>query len=168
MKAAVIKEYGVQVEIADVPQPELLADSVLIEVHAASVNPVDNIIRAGYMKDMMPISFPFIMGFDVSGIVLEVGDQVTTFKKGDEVFSRPNSMQAGTIAEYSLVKEQELALKPANITHQEAASIPLVGLTCSQTDVRLVHDETRRHSASCYRYARRPHHHRRCPRPPSS
>lgn len=132
MKAAVIREYGAQVEIADVPQPKLLADSVLIEVYAASVNPIDNAIRAGYMKDMLPIPFPFIMGFDVSGIVLEVGDQVTTFKKGDEVFSRPNSMQARTIAEYTVVKAEELALKPANISHQEAASIPLVGLTAWQ------------------------------------
>ena len=132
MKAAVIREYGAQVEIANVPQPELLVDSVLIEVHAASVNPVDNIVRAGYMKEMMPILFPFTMGFDVSGVVLEVGDQVTKFKKGEEVFSRPNSMQAGTIAEYTVVKAEELALKPSNISHQEAASIPLVGLTAWQ------------------------------------
>lgn len=132
MKAAVIREYGAQVEIANVPQPELLVDSVLIEVHAASVNPVDNIVRAGYMKEMLPILFPFTMGFDVSGVVLEVGNQVTKFKKGDEVFSRPNSMQAGTIAEYTVVKAEELALKPSNISHQEAASIPLVGLTAWQ------------------------------------
>lgn len=132
MKAAVIREYGAQVEIANVPQPELLVDSVLIEVHAASVNPVDNIVRAGYMKEMMPILFPFTMGYDVSGVVLEVGDQVTKFKKGEEVFSRPNSMQAGTIAEYTVVKAEELALKPSNISHQEAASIPLVGLTAWQ------------------------------------
>ena len=132
MKAVVIREYGEQVEIADVPQPELLADSVLIEVHAASVNPVDNIVRAGYMKEMMPISFPYTMGYDVSGVVLEVGDQVTKFKKGEEVFSRPNSMQAGTIAEFTVVKAEELAFKPSNISHQEAASIPLVGLTAWQ------------------------------------
>jgi len=132
MKAAVIREYEIEVEIAEIPKPEILADSVLIEVHAASVNPVDNLIRAGYLKEMMPISFPFIMGFDVSGTVVEVGDQVTKFKQGDEVFSRPNSMQAGTIAEYSLVKEAEIALKPSNISHAEAASIPLAGLTAWQ------------------------------------
>ena len=132
MKAALINEYGTPVEIAEVPQPKLLADSVLIEVHAASINPIDNIVRAGYMKDMLPFPFPYIMGFDVSGVVLEVGDQVTKFKKGDEVFSRANTMQAGTIAEYTMVKEEELALKPANINHQEAASVPLVGLTAWQ------------------------------------
>lgn len=132
MKAAIINQYGTPVEITEVHPPNLLADSVLIEVHAASINPIDNLVRAGYMKDMMPIPFPYIMGYDVSGVVLEVGDQVTKFKKGDDVFSRPNSMQAGTIAEYTMVKEEELALKPANITHQEAASVPLVGLTAWQ------------------------------------
>jgi NADPH:quinone reductase-like Zn-dependent oxidoreductase len=132
MKAAIIKEYGAPIEISDAPQPALLADSVLIEVHAASVNPVDGIVQAGYLKEMMPITFPFTMGFDVSGIVVEVGDQVSKFKKGDEVFSRPNGMQAGTIAEYAVIKEEELAFKPSNIGHQEAASIPLVGLTAWQ------------------------------------
>ena len=135
MKAAIIREYGSAIEIADVLQPALLADSVLIEVHAASVNPVDGIVQAGYLKEMMPITFPFTMGFDVSGVVVAVGEQVSKFKKGDEVFSRPNGMQAGTIAEYAVIKEEELAIKPANISHQEAASIPLVGLTAWQAMV---------------------------------
>ena len=135
MKAAVIREYGAAIEISDVPQPALLADSVLIEVHAASVNPVDGIVQAGYLKEMMPITFPFTIGFDVSGVVVEVGDQVSKFKIGDEVFSRPNGMQAGTIAEYAVIKEEELAIKPSNISHQEAASIPLVGLTAWQAMV---------------------------------
>ena len=132
MKAAVINEYGTPVEIVEVPQPKLLADSVLIEVHASSINPIDNIVRAGYMKDIISIPFPYIMGYDVSGVVVDMGDQVTKFKKGDEVFSRPNTMQAGTIAEYTMIKEEELALKPANVSHQEAASVPLVGLTAWQ------------------------------------
>ncbi|NQT64286.1 MAG: NADP-dependent oxidoreductase [Candidatus Marinimicrobia bacterium] len=135
MKAAVIREYGTPIEISDVPQPALLADSVLIEVHAASVNPVDEFVQAGYLREMMPLTFPFTMGFDLSGVVVEVGDQVSKFKKGDEVFSRPNGMQAGTIAEYAVIKEEELAIKPANISHQEAASIPLVGLTAWQAMV---------------------------------
>jgi NADPH:quinone reductase-like Zn-dependent oxidoreductase len=135
MKAVVINEYGTPIEIADIPQPALLADSVLIEVHAASVNPVDSLVQAGYLKEMMPITFPFTMGFDVSGVVVEVGEQVRKFKKGDEVFSRPNGMQAGTIAEYAVIKAEELAIKPSNISHQEAASIPLVGLTAWQAIV---------------------------------
>lgn len=135
MKAAIIREYGTPIEISDVPEPALLADSVLIEVHAASVNPVDGFVQAGYLKEMMPITFPFTMGFDLSGVVVEVGDHVSKYKKGDEVFSRPNGMQAGTIAEYAVIKEKELAIKPSNISHQGAASIPLVGLTAWQAMV---------------------------------
>jgi NADPH:quinone reductase-like Zn-dependent oxidoreductase len=82
VKAAIIREYGLLVEIADIPKPELLVDSVLLEVYAASVNPVDNIVRAGYMKEIMPITFPYTMGYDVSGVVSEVGDNVRKFKKG--------------------------------------------------------------------------------------
>jgi len=132
MKAAIIREYGINVEIANIPEPELLADSVLIEVHGASINPIDNIIRAGYMKEFIPISFPYTMGFDVSGVVVKVGANVSKFKKGDEVYSRPTTMQAGTIAEYTIVKEDEMTIKPANISHEEAASIPLAGLTAWQ------------------------------------
>ncbi|MEN8905183.1 MAG: NADP-dependent oxidoreductase [Clostridiales bacterium] len=132
MKAAIIKEYGAQVKIEEISSPKLLEDSVLIEVHGASINPIDNIVRAGYLKDMLPISFPFIMGYDVSGIVVETGKNVTNFKKGDEVYSRPDSTQAGTIAEYTVIKENNLALKPKNISHEEAATIPLVGLTAWQ------------------------------------
>lgn len=132
MKAAIIKDYGRQVEISEVPVPELLEDSVMIEVHAASINPIDNIVKAGYMKDMMPITFPYIMGYDVSGVVVEVGAKVSKFKIGDEVYSRPNQMSAGSIAEYNVVKEDELALKPSKLSHEEAASIPLAGLTALQ------------------------------------
>lgn len=132
MKAAIIREYGAQVKIADIPEPELKADAVMIEVHAASINPIDNIVRAGYMKEMMPVTFPYTMGYDVSGVVLEVGDNVRNFKKGDAVYGRIGQMQEGTIAEFVVVKEEELAIKPANISHEEAASIPLAGLTAWQ------------------------------------
>lgn len=132
MKAASIKEYGGGIEVSDMPQPELLADSVLIEVHAASVNPLDNVIRAGYMQQFLPITFPYILGSDLSGTIIGIGKEVTKFKNGDEVFSRPNSMQAGTIAEFAVIKESELTLKPAKITHLDAASIPLVSLTAWQ------------------------------------
>lgn len=132
MKAAVINEYEGDVTIADVPTPEIAADSVLIAVHAASVNPIDNILRAGYLKDMIPLQFPHVQGFDVSGVVTEVGKDVTKFKVGDAVFARANQADAGALAEVARVKESELALKPANITHAEAASIPLTGLTAWQ------------------------------------
>lgn len=129
MRAAIINDYKEEVKISEIEKPELKEDAVMIEVHAASVNPIDNIVRAGYMKDMMPISFPYIMGYDVSGVVTEVGEKVTKFKKGDEVYSRPNQEDAGSIAEYNVVKEDELAIKPNKLTYEEAASIPLTGLT---------------------------------------
>jgi 2-desacetyl-2-hydroxyethyl bacteriochlorophyllide A dehydrogenase len=132
MKAAIIKDYGVQVEIADVPQPEVLENDVLVAVHAASINPIDNIVRAGYMKEMLPITFPYVMGYDVAGVVAEVGSNVTKFKVGDEVYARPNQEDSGSIAEYAVVKEDELALKPKTLSFEEAASFPLAGLTAWQ------------------------------------
>ena len=132
MKAAIIKDYERQVEISEVEVPELSEDSVMIEVHAASINPIDNIVRAGYMKDLIKISFPYVMGYDVSGVVTEVGAKVSKFKIGDEVYSRPNQMDSGSISEYNVVKEDELALKPSRLTHEETASIPLAGLTAYQ------------------------------------
>ncbi len=132
MKAAIIRSYKTDVIIDEVPKPQIITGGVLIEVYAASINPIDNIVRAGYMKDMIPITFPYTMGYDMSGVVLEVGANVNKFKKGDDVYARISQMQAGTIAEFVVVKEEELALKPSNINHEEAASIPLAGLTAWQ------------------------------------
>jgi 2-desacetyl-2-hydroxyethyl bacteriochlorophyllide A dehydrogenase len=132
MKAAVIQDYASVVEITQIEKPELKDDSVLIEVHAASLNPIDNILRAGYMKEMIPLSFPFVMGYDVSGEVVEVGKDVRAVKVGDVVFARPNQEDAGAIAEFARIKEDELAIKPANVSHTDAASVPLAGLTAWQ------------------------------------
>lgn len=132
MKAAIIKDYGQAVKISEVDKPLLDDKSVMIEVHAASVNPIDNLVRAGYMKDMMPIAFPYVMGYDVSGRVVEVGKDVKTIKVGDEVYARPNQNQAGSLSEYNVVLEEEVALKPKNISHSQAASLPLAGLTAMQ------------------------------------
>ncbi|WP_412051579.1 NADP-dependent oxidoreductase [Hoeflea sp. Naph1] len=135
MKAAIIKAYAARIEIADIEEPRINEDSVLISVHAAGLNPIDNILRAGHMKDYLPISFPHVMGYDVSGVVREVGANVTRFKPGDAVYARPNQEDAGALAEVARIKEDELALKPANISHAEAASIPLAGLTAWQAIV---------------------------------
>jgi NADPH:quinone reductase-like Zn-dependent oxidoreductase len=132
MKAAIIKDYEGPIEIEDIGTPTIRDDSVLIAVHAASVNPIDNILRSGAMKDMIPLSFPHVMGYDVSGEVVEIGKNVTAFKVGDAVFARPNQDDAGAIAEIARVKECELALKPRNLSHAEAASVPLAGLTAWQ------------------------------------
>jgi len=132
MKAAVFTDYGAPVEIAEVPRPELQDDSVLIEVHAASLNPIDNILRAGYMRQMMELNLPHVTGYDVSGTVIEVGKTVRKVKVGDAVFARQNQQDAGAVAEIARIQESDLALKPANVSHEHAASAPLAGLTAWQ------------------------------------
>ena len=132
MKAAIVKAYGSKVEVTDIAQPALLADSVMIEVHATSVNPVDNLIRAGYLKGMLPLPLPYTVGNDVSGVITAVGKDVSGFKVGDAVFARPQSMQSGTFAEFVMVKAADIAHKPANLSHEQAASLPLVALTAWQ------------------------------------
>ena len=132
MKAATIQDYASPVEITEISKPELQDGSVLIEVHAASLNPIDNILRAGYMKEVLALSFPHVMGYDVSGTVVEVGRDVHRVKVGDTVFARPNQADAGAIAEFARLQESELAIKPANLSHQNAASVPLAGLTAWQ------------------------------------
>ena len=132
MKAAVFHEYEGPVEIAEVAKPELQDSSVLVEVYAASLNPIDNILRAGYLRQMLELTFPHVKGYDVSGTVVEIGNNVKNVKIGDEVFARPNQMDAGSIAGYARIQEDELAIKPSNLTHEQAASVPLAGLTAWQ------------------------------------
>ena len=132
MKAAVFHEYEGPVEIAEVAKPELQDSSVLVEVYAASLNPIDNILRAGYLRQMLELTFPHVKGYDVSGTVVEIGKNVKSVKIGDEVFARPNQMDAGSVAEFARIQEDELAIKPSNMTHEQAASVPLAGLTAWQ------------------------------------
>ena len=132
MKAAVFHEYGGPVEIAEVARPKLQDSSVLVEVFAASLNPIDNILRAGFLRQMLELTFPHVKGYDVSGTVVEIGKNVKSVKIVDEVFARPNQMDAGSVAEFAHIQEDELAIKPSNMTHEQAASIPLAGLTAWQ------------------------------------
>ena len=132
MKAVAYQDYNANIEIIEVAKPEIQDRSVLVEVHAASINPIDNILHAGYLQQMLELNFPHIMGYDVSGIVVEVGKDVLGFKVGDEVFARPNQEDAGSIAEFARVHENELAIKPKNMSHIDAASVPLAGLTAWQ------------------------------------
>ncbi len=132
MKAAIITTYQAPIEIGEVDTPTLTDDSVLVAVHAASINPIDDILRSGAIKDSSPLTFPHIMGYDISGEVVEVGKDVTRCKVGDPVFARPNQNDAGAIAEFARVKESELAFKPQTLSHVEAASVPLAGLTAWQ------------------------------------
>ncbi|MEO1549618.1 MAG: NADP-dependent oxidoreductase [Pseudomonadota bacterium] len=132
MKAAIIRDYETDIEIGEVSEPDLHDDAVLISVHAASVNPIDYILQSGAMKDNIPLQFPHVMGFDVSGVITNLGSKVSGFKVGDAVFARANQQDAGAIAQVARLKADEMALKPDNISHVEAASVPLAGLTAWQ------------------------------------
>jgi NADPH:quinone reductase-like Zn-dependent oxidoreductase len=132
VKAATISGYEAPVITTEIDRPVLKNDSVLMKVHAASLNPIDNVLRSGALKDSMPLSFPYVMGFDVSGEVVEIGKNVRKFKVGDAVFARQNQDDAGAMADYARVREGELAPKPANLSHTEAAAVPLAGLTAWQ------------------------------------
>jgi NADPH:quinone reductase-like Zn-dependent oxidoreductase len=132
MKAALITEYGGTIEVSEVERPELPDDSVMVEVHAAAINPIDWIVMDGDMKDMLHYDFPWIVGFDVAGVVTELGASATKFSLGDRVFGRADNMQAGTMAEYCAVKESDLAVQADSVSHQQSAGVPLAGLTAWQ------------------------------------
>lgn len=134
MKAFVLARYGKKrpLQSADVPIPELRDDEVLVEVHAAGVNLLDAKVRNGEFKLILPYRMPLVLGHDVAGVVAKIGPRVRQFKPGDEVYARPDDFRIGTFAEFVPVKEASLALKPKNLTMEEAASIPLVGLTAWQ------------------------------------
>src|SRR5262249_20292684 len=134
MKAVRIHEYGGPevLKYEDAPRPVPGLGEVLIHVHAAAVNPVDWKIRAGYLKGSLNYKLPMVPGWDASGVIEAVGPGVTSLKKGDEVYTRPDLTRDGTYAEYVVVKEAEVALKPKSIDHVRAAAIPLAGLTAWQ------------------------------------
>ncbi|PFQ65956.1 NADPH:quinone reductase [Bacillus cereus] len=133
MKAMVIDKYGkVPMHMTEVPTPEINEYEVLAEIHAASINPIDFKIRDGKVKLLLKYKMPLILGNDFSGVILKVGTKVTQFKVGDEIYARPRKNKIGTFAEYIAIHEDDIALKPKNLTFEEAASIPLVGLTSYQ------------------------------------
>jgi len=134
MKAVRIHSYGGPevLEYEDAPRPKAGPGEVLVRIQAAGVNPIDWKVREGYLKSVRNYSFPLILGWDLSGIVEDTGPGPNRFKKGDEVFSRPDASKNGAYAEYIAVKEAELAPKPKSIDHIHAAAIPLAGLTAWQ------------------------------------
>lgn len=131
MKAWVINEYGdnSKVHLINSKKPIPGPNEVLINIKAASINPVDYKVRNGDLKAIMPYKFPLILGHDCSGIISDIGHDVTRFKIGDEVYTRS---EIGTLAEYVCANESDVAIKPKNLSFEEAASIPLVGLTSWQ------------------------------------
>ncbi|MFJ7183215.1 NADP-dependent oxidoreductase [Lysinibacillus xylanilyticus] len=138
MRAMVIDRYGkVPMRMAEMPTPEIDEYEVLAEIHAASINPVDFKIRDGKVKLLVKYKMPLILGNDFSGVVVKVGAKVTRFKVGDEIYARPRKSKIGTFTEYIAIHEDDIALKPKNLSFEEAASIPLVGLTSYQalTDI---------------------------------
>ncbi|WP_040984529.1 NADP-dependent oxidoreductase [Oceanobacillus jeddahense] len=133
MKAVLIHKYGQKnIEMKNVSIPDISNDDVLVEIHAASINPVDFKIRDGKLRPLINYKMPLILGNDFSGTVIKAGKNITKFKAGDPVYGRPRKSRIGTFAEYIAVHEDDIALKPANLTFEEAAAVPLVGLTTFQ------------------------------------
>lgn len=133
MKAMVIEKYGkVPLRMVEMFQPEIDEYEVLVDIHAASINPLDFRIRNGEVKLLINYKMPLVLGNDFAGVVTKIGRKVTGFKVGDEVYGRPRESKIGTFAEYIAVHEDDIALKPTNVSFEEAASIPLVGLTSYQ------------------------------------
>jgi NADPH:quinone reductase-like Zn-dependent oxidoreductase len=134
MKAFIIDRYGKKEagRMADMPEPKLRDDDVLVQIHAASINALDTKIKSGEFKLILPYRLPLILGNDMAGTVVQVGARVHGFKLGDEVYARPDDDRIGTFAEFIAVKASSLALKPMNLGMVEAASLPLVALTAWQ------------------------------------
>ena len=141
MKAFILDRYGNadRVRAGDMPEPELREDDVLLQIHAAGVNALDSKLRNGEFKRILPYRLPLILGHDAAGVVVRVGSRVRRFKPGDEVYARPADGRIGAFAEYSAIKEGDVAFKPKALTMEEAASIPLVGLTAWQALIERAH-----------------------------
>jgi NADPH:quinone reductase-like Zn-dependent oxidoreductase len=138
MKAFIVKRYGKKekLHLTDWAEPAVNENDVLIQIHAAGVNVIDLLIRNGDFKLFLPMKPPFQLGRDAAGIVTKVGSKVSKFKVGDEVYYSSGNHHLGTYAEYISIDENEVALKPKNLSMEEAASIPLVGLTSWQVLVQ--------------------------------
>ena len=134
MRAFTVNRYGKKetLSLIQVAEPTPKNSEVVVQVHASGVNLLDSKIRDGEFKLLLPYKTPFVLGHDVAGIVTKVGSKANKFKVGDEVYARPADFHIGTFAEYIAVDERDLAPKPKNLTMEEAASIPLVGLTAWQ------------------------------------
>ena len=132
MRAFVVTKYKAPLQLADVAEPTVGERDVLVQVQAAGLNLLDEKIRAGEFKQILPYRLPLILGNDVAGTVVRVGAKVRGFRPGDEVYARPDKDRIGTFAERIAVAEADLALKPASISMQEAGSLPLVALTAWQ------------------------------------
>jgi alcohol dehydrogenase len=136
MKAAQINEYGDAsvVNVVEVEKPKVNEGQVLVQVKAASLNPFDSAIRAGYMQQMIPLELPVTLGGDIAGEVVEVGEGVKDVSVGDTVYGQAAVVagNSGALAEYAATAAGQLAKVPSNVTINEAASLPLVGVSAHQ------------------------------------
>ncbi|MGA3598876.1 NADP-dependent oxidoreductase [Lysinibacillus agricola] len=133
MNAAVIHHYGQKnLELTKMEIPKISSDDVLVEIHAASINPIDYKVRDGKVKMLLSYKMPLVLGNDFSGVIVKVGENVAEFQVGDEVYGRPRKSRIGTFAEYIAIHKDDIAIKPKNLSFEEAAAIPLVGLTTYQ------------------------------------
>jgi NADPH:quinone reductase and related Zn-dependent oxidoreductases len=139
MKAFIVNRYGKKekLQLTEVAEPSLNDNEVLVQIHASAINLLDTLIKNGDFKIFLPYKTPFINGHDMAGVITKVGKKVSKYKVGDEVYARPSDYKIGTFAEYIAVNENDLAFKPKNISMEEAASIPLVGLTSWQALVEI-------------------------------
>lgn len=135
MKALQIVKYGEikdSLSINEIEKPSVKPNDVLVEVKAASLNPIDYKMAEGHLKEMLPLKLPSTIGFDVSGVVVDKGADVNNFEIGDEIYSRVPQEQMGTVAEFVTINSDKVAKKPANISFEEASGLPLAGLTAIQ------------------------------------
>lgn len=137
MKAFIIKKYSKEdkLQLVELPEPAVKDNEVLVQIHAASINQIDIKLKSGEFKLMLPNKLPLILGHDLAGIVTKIGSKVSRFKVGDEIFAQPAIFKIGSFAEYIAINETDVALKPKNISMEQAASIPLVALTVWQAFV---------------------------------
>ena len=134
MKAFVINKYSKNgsLQLTEMSVPEVKDQDILVDIHAAGVNLLDSKIKTGEFKLILPYKLPLILGHDVAGVITKVGKNVKKFKVGDEVYARVRDHRIGTFAEFIAINEADAALKPKNLSMEEAASIPLVALTAWQ------------------------------------
>lgn len=137
MRAFILSKYNTAVHEADMPEPVVGERDVLVRIQAAGLNQLDEKIRAGEFKAILPYRLPIILGHDVAGTVIRVGTGVKAFRPGDEVYARPRDHRIGTFAERIAIDERDVALKPDSITMDEAGSLPLVALTAWQALVEI-------------------------------
>lgn len=138
MKAFIVDKYGKNgLRAAEIPKPSVGRRDVLVRVSAASINPLDKMVRNGEFKLLLKYKTPFVLGHDVAGVITRIGAEVQGYKVGDEVYARPRDLRIGSFAEYIAIEQDDIALKPKSLTMEESAAVPLVALTSWQALVEV-------------------------------